>query len=122
MKRLPPSLRKKRRYLAFDVMSTGKIGRDDFISDLRLASQSLLGDVGASQCDLWLIDFDGHRGILRCARDKTTLARAVLATINKVGRASVGARVLGISGTIKGATEKFIERRGIPEDTLIQRI
>ncbi|MDI6888350.1 MAG: Rpp14/Pop5 family protein [Methanocellales archaeon] len=113
MKRLPPSLRKRRRYLAFEVMSTGEIGRDDFINELRAASQSLLGDVGVSQCDLWLIDFDGTRGILRCARDKTTLARAVLATINKVGMVSVGVRALGISGTIKGVTEKFIERRGI---------
>jgi len=120
MRRLAPSLRKRRRYLAFEVMSAGKIGRDDFINELRAASQSLLGDLGASQCDLWLIDFDGARGILRCARDKTTLARAVLATINKIGKISVGARVLGISGTIKGVTEKFIERRGIPEDTLIQ--
>ena len=122
MKPLPPTLREKRRYLAFEVMSASKIRRDNFISELQSASQSLLGDVGASQCNLWLINFDATRGILRCARDKTTLARAVLATIDKIERGNVSIRVLGISGTIKGVTEKFIERRGIPKDTFIERM
>lgn len=118
MKMLPPSLRERKRYLALEVTSTDEVSRGELIDGLWVAARSLIGDIGTSQCDLWLLDFDGRFGILRCAHDKTATARAVLATIYRIGKIRVGIAVLGTSGTIKGATEKFIQRRGIPMDTV----
>ncbi|ATZ60641.1 MAG: Rpp14/Pop5 family protein [Methanosarcinales archaeon Met12] len=118
MKILPSSLRERKRYLAFEVTSTGEVNRRELIDELWAAARSLIGDVGTSQCDLWLLDFDGRFGILRCARDKTATARAVLAIIDRVGKIRVGIAVLGTSGTIKSATEKFIQRGSIPKDTV----
>ncbi|MCD5409665.1 MAG: RNase P [Methanocellales archaeon] len=118
MKMLPSSLRERKRYLAFEAASTDEVSRRELTNELWANARSLLGDVGTSQCDLCLLDFDGRFGILRCAHDKTATARAVLATIDRVGKIRVGIAVIGTSGTIKSATEKFIRRGGIPKDAV----
>ena len=118
MKPLPSSMRERKRYIVFEVLSTEKIDRSELIDELRSSASSLLGDVGAASCNLWMLDFDGRRGILRCAHDKTAMVRAVLATINRVHGIRVGVRVLGISGTVKSATEKFMRQGDIPRDTI----
>ncbi len=110
MKNLPSSLRERKRYVAFEVLSEEKIDRSELINELWSSTSSLLGDVGASLCHLWVLNFDGQRGILRCAHDKTSLVRAALATINSVHGIRVGIHVLGTSGTVKKITEKFMRQ------------
>ena len=110
MKNLPSSLRERKRYMAFEVLSAEKIDRSELINELWSSASSLLGDVGANLCNLWVLNFDGQRGIIRCAHDRTSLARAALATINSVHGVRVGIHVLGTSGTVKKITEKFMRQ------------
>ncbi|MEA1944579.1 MAG: Rpp14/Pop5 family protein [Euryarchaeota archaeon] len=105
--RLLPSLREKKRYLAFGVLSESAIPRHDFIEELERSSQSLLGDAGSSECEMNLLLFDGTKGIVRCIPTQTMRTRAVLATIYDVRGARVAVYVIGISGTVKGAKRFF---------------
>ena len=142
--RLLPSLRGKRRYLAFrilsgatnaltpaknspprasaanplmphpaggdtDAASGAALSRREFTSELERSSQSLLGDTGSSECGITVLSFDGTEGIVLCARSETVRTRAVLATICSVGGRRVAVRVIGISGTVKGAKRFFGE-------------
>jgi ribonuclease P/MRP protein subunit POP5 len=107
---LPPSLRERRRYLRFEVMSEREINKRELLKEIWDSMYSLYGDVGASESKLWLIDYherDGTGrsrsvGILRCAHDRVDEVRAALACINSVNDARAGIRVIKTSGTIKG--------------------
>ena len=105
--RLLPSLREKKRYLAFEMLSEGAVSRRDFIDELERSASSLLGDMGSSECGLNMLSFDRAGGIIRCARTKTEYTRAVLATINRVRGVRVAVHVIGSSGSVKGAGRFF---------------
>jgi len=110
--RLLPSLREKRRYLAFRILSddANAISRRDLTFELDRSSQSLIGDAGSSECGMRVLSFDGMEGLVLCARSETVRTRAVLATICSVGGRRVAVSVIGISGTIKGAKQFFGEK------------
>jgi ribonuclease P/MRP protein subunit POP5 len=105
---LPPSLRERRRYLLFEVMSERELDKRELLKDIWDSLYSLYGDVGASESKLWLIDYrvrgNTNRGvgILRCAHDRVDKVRASLACIHSVNGARAGIRVIKTSGTIKG--------------------
>ncbi|MBP2029408.1 ribonuclease P/MRP protein subunit POP5 [Methanohalophilus levihalophilus] len=109
MKILPPTLRPQRRYLAFEVISEKDVSRDALLREIFPAASYLLGDLVSSQCEIRLLDFDYPFGILRCLRDSEELTRTVLCVISSIDGTPAFIRVLGVSGTIKAATEKYIE-------------
>lgn len=110
-----PTLRGKKRYIAFEIASEQEINRQQLLNEILNSIVSLFGDAGRSEIALQLLSFDGKYGIIRCAREKTRETRAALACINSIRGARVSILVLGISGTIKGATEKFIQKTLIKE-------
>ncbi len=113
---LPPTLRERRRYLAFELISEREIDKRELLKEIRDSVYSLYGDTGASESKMWLIEYgkkedaDGGTdrcrsvGILRCAHNKVEEVRAALACIHSASGVRLGIRVIGISGTIKGAT------------------
>ena len=110
-----PTLREKKRYLAFEVMSEKTLNRQELVREILNSMISIYGDKGASEINPSLMSFDGKCGILLCEREKRLETRSGLACINNIHGIRVSILVLGISGTIKGATEKFIQQ------TLINR-
>ncbi len=110
-----PTLRDKKRYLAFEVTSEQTINRQQLFNEILDSTASLFGDKGISEINPKLMSYDGRFGIIRCAREKTQETRAALACINNIRRIRVSILVLGTSGTIKGATEKFIQQTLIKE-------
>ena len=117
-----PVLREKKRYIAFEINSEKTIIRQELVREILNSIISLFGDTGASEINPALMSFEGRFGILRCAREKTMETRAGLACINNIHGIRVSILVLGISGTIKGATEKFIQQSLIKESEPIKRI
>jgi ribonuclease P/MRP protein subunit POP5 len=111
-----PTLREKKRYIAFKIISEKMINRRDFTEDLFDSMYSLFGDKGVSEINPALMSYDGIYGVLRCQKDRTSDTRAALACMNRVSGGCVSILVLGISGTVKGAMEKFIQQ-GIIKDS-----
>jgi len=105
-----PTLRDKKRYIAFEMASSQSVNRQELTNEIQKSTASLFGDTGCSVINPGLLSFDGRYGIVRCAREKTSEARAALACMSNVRGTRVSIFVLGISGTIKGATEKFIQK------------
>lgn len=108
MKILPPTLRPNWRYLAVRVVSGPQIRRGALIGAINDSAISLLGDVNASMCNISLLGFEHGIAIVRCTREHTEEARCVLATIHTIKGSRVGFHVMGIAGTVKSATEKYI--------------
>lgn len=109
MKILPPTMRERKRYLAFELISADEIRREDLLREMFSCSGSLLGDVGSSECSIRLLKFEDSKGIIRCRYNSTEKTRAILATINSINDKRVTIHVLGISGTVAGATKKYLE-------------
>jgi len=108
---LPPTLRTKKRYLAYQVISEKKIVFNDLTNAIWHSALNLLGELGTSQAQLWIMKnmYDNERqiGLIRCSHTNVEKVRAALALVQRIGDNLVIVKVLGISGTIKGAQRKF---------------
>jgi len=118
---LPPSLRGRTRYLAFDAISEQKILLDDLINTIWHSVLNFLGEVGTSRASIKIIKdtYDDKRqmGILRCSHDDVENVRSALTLIQRIGDTRVILRVLGISGSIKAAKMKFFGEPRLNEFT-----
>lgn len=111
MKRLLPSLRAKKRYLAFELISEAPVSRSDLIKEVMYTASSLLGDITTSECDIKVLGFEDSKGIIQCSHTKVKETRASLATLTRINGKMATLHILGISGTVKRATEKFLQNR-----------
>jgi ribonuclease P/MRP protein subunit POP5 len=109
LKRLLPSLRAKKRYLAFELISEVPVSRSDLIKEVMFSASSLLGDVTTSECDIKMLGFEDWKGIIQCSHTKVKETRASLATLTRINGKRAILHVLGTSGTVKRATEKFLQ-------------
>jgi len=117
MKHLPKHLRPRWRYLAVTVESwpDADLNRGAFQRALWYAGQNLLGDAGAADADLTVLDFDFADGygetVVRARRGHADDARAAIACVDAVDDQSVGVAVRGTSGTVRACEEKYLGRR-----------
>lgn len=121
MKILPSSLREKKRYVAFELVTEGgePADRKALLDEVYYATQSLLGDAGSSEIGYRLMDFDGSRGIMRVSLGAVELARAAMATVHAIKGQRAVIIVRGVSGTIRAATEKYIASEDIPSTNIL---
>ncbi len=109
MKPLSPTLRDKYRYLAFRLLSEEQVTANGFVKELTKTSLDLFGAVGMSAFRIKTIKFDGFKGLLRCHYKHVEQVRAVLASVGRVGDSRVCVVVLGTAGSIRSATEKYLQ-------------
>ncbi|NIA02945.1 MAG: hypothetical protein GWP12_00180 [Nitrospirae bacterium] len=108
MKILPPTLRDSKRYIAFSLIAENTITRNDLINEVLYSAATLFGDVGNSVLGLRLLSFENNKGIIKCRADRVWESRAVLACVSSIRVARVRISILGISGTVLAATEKYL--------------
>lgn len=121
MKILPSSLREKKRYVAFEVLSESNdlIDRKALLDEVFFATQTLLGDEGSSRIGYRLMDFDGTKGIMKINLHAVEDARAAMSTVCSIKGNRATICVLGISGTIRAAIEKYIALKNIPSTNIL---
>ena len=121
-KRLPPTLRAKSRYVIVEVISEKAILFDEFATALRQAMLDLLGELTTSEVRLWPIrnlwNMKEQRGVLKCSHDRVEHLRTALTLITMVGETRATVRVMGVTGTIKSARNKYL---GMPALTSYQK-
>jgi len=120
-KPLPSSLRGRRRYLAFHIISEEKILLQDLINTIWHSVLNFLGESGASEASLWIPKdiYEEKRqiGMIRCSHKNVEHVRAALALIQRIGDTRVVVKVLGVSGTMKAARTKFFGETRLTEFT-----
>ena len=120
-KPLPPSLRGRRRYIAYEVISEDKILEEDLTNTIWHSILNFLGEQGTSQTNIWIVkdsyDEKNQTGLIRCSHDSVEHVRASLALIERIGDIRVIIKVLGISGTINAAKIKFFGETKLTEFT-----
>ena len=114
---LRPTLRERRRYLAFKVMSKEKIPVSDIAGAIWHSVLNFLGELGTAQANVWLVkkvyDEKNQMGLIRCNHTSVEHVRAALALVHRIGDQPVVIKVLGISGTIKAAQKKYFGEKDL---------
>ncbi len=110
LKPIPPTLRERNRYLAFEVISDSNPKRDEIIRAIHNLCLGFLGELGTSKAGLWLMDWDDRkkRGILKVTHRSVEEVRASLVMVKEINRSKCILRILGVSGTVKTAKEKYL--------------
>ena len=107
-----PSLREKKRYLVFEIVSKQPI--KDFSAISKAIWKSLLdlsGVLGASRAGIWLLsdkfNKDEQKGIIKVNHKHADLLKAALCTIKQINGNNVIVRSMGMSGILK-KTERYL--------------
>ena len=72
------------------------------------SASSLLGDVISSECDIKVLGFEDWKGVIQCSNNRVKETRASLAALTRINGKRATLHILGISGTVKRAIEKFL--------------
>jgi ribonuclease P/MRP protein subunit POP5 len=111
LKILPSSMRPKKRYLVFEIISETPVALKDFYFSAWNSFISNLGTNGAADSKIWIIqnlyDEKAQKGIIRCTSASVEKVRSALSLITIVGESRSIVRVMGVTGTIKSAKAKY---------------
>ena len=106
LKILSPTLREKKRYIKFQVVSEEPISYSDLEAVIWDAALDIFGEKGVSQTNMWLIknlyDEKKQIGIIRCNNKSVQQVITCLGLISRLGDIRVIFKILKVSGTIKG--------------------
>ena len=110
-KTLPSSLRDKKRYVVFRVISEKPVQIDMLAEKIYDEAFSLLGELGVAKSGMWvmktLYDPEKKTGLVRCLPGSVEETRLVLASIRNVDEIPCIVDIVGVTGTIKTAKLKY---------------
>ena len=111
MKPLLPTLKEKKRYIAYEVQTKDSLQKDCSHALLK-ELQGLLGVFDGAAAGLQSINYDKktQRGVLRTSVKVADKVRAVLSMIKQLDGADVRIVTLGVSG-ILNKTQRFLETK-----------
>ena len=110
--KLKPSMREKRRYLVFEVLSKKPV---DGLKAFTAFEKQTMDFMGASEMakasftsmpKMW--NQSAQRGMVRVNRKYVDHARASLCLVKKIGRQNATMKSVGISGMINKAKERYL--------------
>lgn len=112
LKPLPPTMREKKRYLAFEIISE-KDAYPDFKSSSKYMLDSIfsfMGESSASRAGIWMLPdkFKDGKGIIRVNNKYVNELKVALSHIQKIDNTEVIVRSLGVSGILKKAMSRYV--------------
>jgi ribonuclease P/MRP protein subunit POP5 len=113
IKPILPSLREKKRYLVFEVISKQKIQDFNKVRDAIMNSAlEFLGQLGMAKAGVIILkdkwNKDKQRGILRVNNKHVDNLKAALTFVEKINGADAIVRSVGVSGILKKAENKYL--------------
>ncbi|MDY6762063.1 MAG: Rpp14/Pop5 family protein [Candidatus Nanohaloarchaea archaeon] len=108
---LPKSLRQKHRYLVVDIICDRDRELGQVVDTVWDAILDFLGQEGAATADPWvmedLFDAEQQRFAVKVKKDRVEAVRAALALVQEIGGEDATLQVLGVTGTMDSAREKY---------------
>ena len=107
MKPFPPTLRERRRYVVFKIISDKKFTKKEVEKALTSVIFRAIGLFGAVDSSYWLVKFyeDKQIGIIRVTNKYKDKLFACLAFFNEVEGEKITLKLIKTTGTIKKADE-----------------
>ncbi len=111
MKSLLPSLKEKKRYVAFEVISDERVNNSEAYVAIKESMLKFIGELGMAKAGLQFVPekWDGkkQRGIARVSHTSAELLKASFVFITKINNKKAMVRSLGVSGILNKAQRYF---------------
>ncbi|MFB6076280.1 MAG: Rpp14/Pop5 family protein [Candidatus Aenigmatarchaeota archaeon] len=116
---LPPTMRERKRYIAFKVISDEEIEFGNLVSGLWHSLLNLMGEFETAKCNVWVVKDKWNDkkqiGLVKCNHNHVKHVRSALALIEMLGDIKVIIKTLGVSGTMRGAEKKFFGEKKLTD-------
>lgn len=111
IKPLIPSLRERKRYLVFEIISKAKVSATEAYAKIFESARDFLGNFGLAGAGLIDIKdkYKNNRGIIRVNHRFVDHMRASFCFIDEIQGKPVIVRSIGASGILKKAQTKYME-------------
>ncbi len=108
MKPLLPTLKERKRYVVYRIVTAHPLRRD-ISGELLRHLEQLLGVFGMAQAGILSVRYDSETqtGVLRVAHAQLAQVKAALLMIGHLGTTKVCVRTLGVSGILR-KTQRFL--------------
>ncbi len=112
IKAVLPSLREKKRYLVFEIISKNNIRSFSDVSELVWqASLQFLGEIETAKAGIWVLpdkwNIKKQRGIIKINNKYVDKLKTALSLIKNFKKQQIVVKSVGISGMIKKAEKKY---------------
>jgi ribonuclease P/MRP protein subunit POP5 len=110
MKRILPSLREKKRYIVFEILGN-KINEKIAQKEINNSLLKFLGELTISRAQTKLItdSWKNNKGIIKVNIKYLNDTKLALGLIKQIDNKKVIVNVIGVSGILKKAKQKFVE-------------
>ena len=112
MKPLKPSLKEKKRYVVFEIISKDNHSVNDVSQAIKNKIKEFLGIKESGKAGIMFINNlwqdKTQKGVIRVNSKYVDDIRACFATLKEINCSGVLVRSLGVSGTIKKANAKYL--------------
>ncbi len=107
MQRLSPSLREKKRYLVFKVLSKAKLNTDITLKQIKSEIVSYFGQKGMADAGIQLLKetYKKDTGIIRVSHKYINQLKTALMFITKINEIPVIVKSVTVSGILKKAKQ-----------------
>ena len=109
LKTLLPSLKEKKRYLAFEVISKSKTTYTDTAKAIWNSVLSFAGTSGAARMGINIMTYNNQKGLIRVAHTSLEELKASLTLITTINNEPAIVRSLGASGILAKAKKNYLE-------------
>jgi len=108
LKPIPPTLRGKKRYVKFSLISNAKFNLAEVRNEIWFVFGRIFGEKGIAEQKLWLVNWDGssNSGIIRCSLEKVEEVKGGLLFLQEISRKKVIPVIEGVSGSVKKLKER----------------
>ena len=102
IKTILPSLREKKRYIAFEVISDNKFSFDEIKKEINKHILKILGEKGYSKAGIMFINMNKqNKGIIKTNNKELINTRAALTLINEINNKKAIIKCKKVSGLLK---------------------
>ena|SRR3989344_5514349 len=100
--KLLPSLREKKRYLAFEVDSKAKISKENMVNEVQRACRRFMGEYNYANAGVLVLkdNINGNKGILKVNSKYVDHVKSSLILVNKINNERVIFKNIKVSGTL----------------------
>ncbi|MBI4447570.1 ribonuclease P protein component 2 [Candidatus Woesearchaeota archaeon] len=108
MKPIPPTLREKKRYVAFEIATDVEMQEKMIKKAVNEAVIRFVGELGMAKAGLRFIEVKKNKALVMVNHKELDNVKAALTLIKEIDNHNALIKTLGVSGILKKAKNKFM--------------
>lgn len=108
LKPLPSTLREKRRYIVFEIVSEKKLNAKKLSNSVYKQIQNLIGEINMAKAGIIMLEGKDNKGIVSSTNKLANEVVSALTLVSYLDNQEVKIKTLGMSGILKKAKNKYL--------------